>query len=275
MLVDVAPPRELGDGHAPRRRVGFPRADVGGHERSREVVDADILARPHGRIHPAPNGIHAPAKRLSLGHGMQDAATHVLALTLSIDVAVRGVDLAAETRGLDLAPRGRVQRHLIVGLIVGALENVNLTANRPFPGIAEQPRRRPRPAYRSGVMFDVEDEEAVVVAFLRRDADAGAAGGVFGRVVDAHVHGCVVAGAVNGDEAALGGGLEVLVLDEAVCGVFLVEEDEFLEPVRGCVAVCESVSCRRCVGEEEGAGEEGEQWCCCAGPGHVSGVMCG
>lgn len=121
-------------------------------------------------------------------------------------------------------------------------------------------------------MFDVENEEAVVEAFLGRDADAGPAGGVLGLVVNAHVYRRVGAGAFDGDETAFGGGLEVFVLDEAVGGIFSIEEDEGVEPVAGGVAVCETVSRQRCV-DERGAGKDREEMRG-AKPAHNSWYVC-
>lgn len=262
MRVDVARAAEAGHRHAPRARVRVRRRggrDVGGHVGAGEMEDLDVGARPDGGVDAAADGVHARAEGGTAGHGVADAAAHVFALPLGVDVAVGGLEIAAEAGVLDGAVRGGVEGHFVVGLIVGALEDVNLAALGPGAGVGEQPGGGPGAADARGGVFEVEDEEAVVVGFLGGDTDAGAAaGGVCGGVVDAHVDGGLGGGGVDGDEAVFGGVGEVFVLDEAVGGVGLVVEEEGLEPVGCGVGVGEGVVSVGC-GEDRGARGESEE----------------
>lgn len=80
-------------------------------------------------------------------------------------------------------------------------------------------------------MPNIGDQESLVPAFGALEAQRGAAGGVFGGVVYAEVDG-VIGGEVA-EEGVGGCRGEVLVLDEAVGGVWRGEEGEGREEVLG------------------------------------------
>lgn len=101
------------------------------------MVDADVLAGPHGSVDTATDGVHLFPVRVRLPLGVEDPATHVCALTWGIDVAVGGLDLPAEVGVLNLTTRGGVQSHLVVALLVDALEDVDFAAHGPFARVAQ------------------------------------------------------------------------------------------------------------------------------------------
>lgn len=267
ILINLATPREFRNRHTPFRRIRFAHPYILRHLRTREMVNADIVARPRRRPNPTTTFIHPLTKSLQIPplviHGqMPNPTPHILALTLCIDIAIRRLQFAAKPRFLDRASGRGMQRHFIVAVVVGAFEDVDFAADGPFSRIGEEPEGGPGAADATRAVLEVEDEEAVVVGFFGRDPDAGAAGGVFCCVVDAHVDGGGGAGfVIDGDEAGFGGGGEIFVLDEAVRGIFLVPEVKFVEPVAGGVAVDEIVGCQCCWDKGGARQEYGECWC--------------
>lgn len=190
MRVDVAGgAAEFRDRHAPFARVRVWGGDIGGDVGAREMEDLYVGARPYRGVDAAADLVHSLAEGETLGHGVADAAAHVLALACGVDVAVGGFEIAAEARVLDGAVGGGVEGHFVVGLIVGAFEDVDFAALGPGAGVREEPGGGPSTADARWGVFDVEDEEAVVEGFLGGDADAVTAGGVFGGVVNTHVDG--------------------------------------------------------------------------------------
>ena len=98
---------------------------------------------------------------------MFNSAAHVFALALGIDVAVGGIHFSAEPiHLLDRAAGGCVQCHFIMSIVIRAFEDIDFASFGPFPAVGEHPKCRPCPADSAGAVFDVEDEEAVVIGSL-------------------------------------------------------------------------------------------------------------
>lgn len=91
-------------------------------------------------------------------------------------------------------------------------------------------------------MLEISDEEAMSVGFLGRDADGGAAGGIFRLVVDAKVNKSTRSGRIDADKARSSSGLKGFVLDEAVGRIFIREKVEGGKEVRCIIGVNEPVA---------------------------------
>lgn len=139
-----------------------------------------------------------------------------------------------------------MQRHGIPGLLVDALDDVDLTTLGPVR--AQKPERWPHAANILGHVGDVGNEETMVVGLLGRQAYAGTAqGGCHDRVVDAKVDGpggfCALVHKAFGDCRSV-----VNVLDEASGWVSRSEVCEFGVEVGGGELFAQAVVCRDRVG---------------------------
>lgn len=156
---------EVGEGGAPRARVGALVGDV--------VGDARAAERPHADALVAPLDGHDATLIIIIGGAVAvgvaaDAAARVFVGGV---VAVLLEDGAAHN-ALHAHPAvvRRVQRHLVpVRRRVHRLHDVDLAVVRPVVRV-RQPERRPRPAPHRRVPH-VEDEQALAVLRLRLEAD--------------------------------------------------------------------------------------------------------
>ena len=156
--------------------------------------DVDAPARPFHRIHPT-LAVVEPITVAGAAAGLHPAPLVALAILLH-----------------QRTPRARVHGHRVLGLVVDALDDVDLTGVGPVG--AGHPEGGPDAASGAGHVFEVEDDEAVGVLGLGGDADgvAAAAGGWGGGGVG--LDGDLVVG--GGDEVrGLSGGL-VDIIDVAV-----------------------------------------------------------
>ena len=165
MRIDITVASIARHGGAPRTRI-WRRSRV--LQVSRDGTagpepDGDCLRRDLGRDNATSLRVEGGAE--ALGRWVADPTTHVLALGRVVDVAVWGIEMACEARGLDAASRVRVQRHAIVRLIVHAFDDVDLAVDGPCGAAAEQPEGGPDATTR-GHVREVDDEEALVIGLL-------------------------------------------------------------------------------------------------------------
>ena len=132
---------EVGRGSAPAAWIWIARLDVCGHLAVWEVPDLDEAGSPFGGVDAAAGSIEARAvARADIVH---DWTAVVSAAVAAVRVANRSSRLAAGTNGHRAAWRG-MQRHLVLGVVVHALDDVDLAVSRPI--CTNHPKGRPRPA---------------------------------------------------------------------------------------------------------------------------------
>ena len=129
---------EAGGGGPPARRVRAAAGDVGRDAGVGEEPDVDIIAGPLGSVDTATGLVEAVT--VGLGAAIQDGTARVGSLARGLDVAVAGGDGAGEARAADGAAITSVQGHLVGGLGVGTLDDVNLAV--VWPAAAKHPARK-------------------------------------------------------------------------------------------------------------------------------------
>lgn len=233
VVVERAPGAgvERHDGQAPARGVGPAGGDVGGHGAAREEPHVDARFLPLHGVDAAAAGVEAGSEGAGAGgaHGAAQGAAEGVAVVAEAGGGALGA------AGVDGAAGAGVQGHGVCGLLVGALEDVDLA--RVGPVGAEHPEGGPGAAGRGGHVRDVGDEEAVRVGGLGGEAHRGPALGGDVGVVDVHED----LGVGGGGEAAGGGVVGGEVGDEAVGGVWVGEVVEGGEEVGGVVVVDQGV----------------------------------
>ena len=102
--------------------------DVGGRLAVLEVPDLDEAGGPLHGVDAAARGVEAGA--VARAHVVDHGAAVVAAAVAAVGVADGGARLAAGT-GADGAAGRRVQRHLVLRVVVDALDDVDLAAVGP------------------------------------------------------------------------------------------------------------------------------------------------
>jgi hypothetical protein len=102
----------------------------------------------------------------------------------------------SDVAGRQLTARVRVDRRLVVGVVVDALDDVDLASL--WPSRAVRPESGPRPTT-CGHVDAVHDDEPTVEAVLRLNAHGRAISGHLGRGIDPHDR---VSGTIDGREVA-------------------------------------------------------------------------
>ena len=126
---DVAVSGEAGGGGAPGSRVWATALDIGGNAGVGEEPDVDGRVGPFGGVYTAVGLVESVAVRL--GVGVQDGTTGVGGLVGGFDVAVVSAEGSSEARVLDGASVAGVEGHLVGGILVHTLDDVNLAVVGP------------------------------------------------------------------------------------------------------------------------------------------------
>lgn len=129
MGIDIAASGERSRGSTPVRRVRITTGNIRRDVRAGEEPDINTRRRPFGGVDAAVGSVEAVAVRLSVG--AEDAAASVGRLARSLDVAVACLEGTGKAGVVDRAAIAGVQGHLVNGLGVDALDNVDFAVVRP------------------------------------------------------------------------------------------------------------------------------------------------
>lgn len=131
-LPVAATSRELGSGRAPVRRVRVVAEDVTGLGATREEPDADPVGGDLRGVDAAANAVETFAVGIRVGSLNATAGVGVLAG--GVHVAVGRLQIAREAVVIDGATIAGVEHHVVEGIVVDTLNDVNLPAVRPVTG---------------------------------------------------------------------------------------------------------------------------------------------
>jgi hypothetical protein len=184
-------------GSAPTLGYGSICGDIGRDVVPGKEPDLDASAVPQHSVDTTAVAVERRAKRVALTR--LNPATLIARFQRR---TVRATDnITRDTERSDVAGRQlttsvRVDRRLVVGVFVDALDDVDLAGL--WPRRAVRPESGPRPTT-SGHVDAVHDDEPTSEAVLRLDAHGRAISGHLGRGIDSHDR---VSGTIDGREVA-------------------------------------------------------------------------
>lgn len=163
LVVNVAGTGELARGLTPAGRVRCAVGEIGRNGVSGEEPDVDRLACPFRGVDSSTVGVEAISK--AVGVATANRTANIVALSCSIDIAIRGFELSRELTGVgDAATSVRMQSHVVDRLGVDAFNDIDFSIVGPIG--PQQPKRWPCTTGTCGHMCEVDNEEAVVVRFF-------------------------------------------------------------------------------------------------------------
>lgn len=220
--VNVTVSSEFGCWSSPGRWVRATTGDVGGNTGVREEPNTDGVAGPLSGIDAATMLVEPVSVRGRAS--ARDSTSSILRLAGSLDVAVASLDVTAKAGIIDRATRTGVQSHLVGGLVVNTLDDVNFAVVRPIG--TDHPERRPGTANTAGHVVQIQDHQTMGIgigAFQAHTRSARVAGSVYG--IDANINGVVS----SLDETTAFSSRSVNIVDIPIGGVRVREEIELVK----------------------------------------------
>jgi len=206
-------------GSAPTFGYGSVCGDIGRDAVPGEEPDLDATFIPQHSVNTTAVAIERRAKRVALTRPNPAAlvASFQRRTVRATNNTTRDTE-CSDVAGRQLTARVRVDRRLVVGVVVDALDDVDLAGL--WPSRAVRPESGPRPTT-CGHVDAVHDDEPTVEAVLRLNAHGRAISGHLGRGIDPHDR---VSGTIDGREVARLRRRLIYILHISISGVGTREE---------------------------------------------------